>query len=209
MSSDSQPSRTRRVNVAALTVLVAAAAVSALAGWSALGLWQGLPYSQIKALSGEEVVAAFRAASLSAPEQVREAWLLTDVGKQFTAALRDEAALERLSGEVASYAAGQTRTLDWVCFDGFVLPGETALRVKVRPWEIDFEQLVYEVLENPLDASDKLGKWEETINVTSDRVIDLTSPDSDWTGRLRVEVIDYPAFYTPPYADQAPWAMLW
>ena len=110
MTSGSQPNRSRRVKLAALVVLVAAAAVSALAGWSALGLWQGLPYSQIKALSGEEVVAAFRAASLSAPEQVREAWLLTDVGKQFTAALRDEAALERLSGEVASYAAGQTRT---------------------------------------------------------------------------------------------------
>jgi hypothetical protein len=110
MSSGSQPKRNPRVNVAALIVLVAAGAVSALAAWSALGLWRGLPYSQITALPGEEVVAAFRAASASAPEQVRAAWLLADVGKQFTAALRDEAALERLGGEVASYAAGQTHT---------------------------------------------------------------------------------------------------
>jgi len=110
MSSGSQPNRSRRVNVAALIALVAAAAVSAFAGWSALGLWRGLPHSQIKALSGDEVVAAFRAASVSAPEQVREAWLLTDVGKQFTTALRDQAALQRLSAEVASYAAGQTHT---------------------------------------------------------------------------------------------------
>jgi hypothetical protein len=93
-----------------------------------------------------------------------------------------------------SYADGQERTLEWVCFDGFLLPGENQLRVKIRPWEIDWEPLVYGVIEDPSDETDQLSKWEQTIAADHSYAIDLAPAETDWSGRLRVEIIEYPEF---------------
>jgi hypothetical protein len=87
-----------------------ALALSAIAVVSALGLWQRLPQQQISALPGDDVTRALRAAVQAAPEQARQAWVLNDVGRLFTAALRDEAARQQLSAGVGSYVTGQRDT---------------------------------------------------------------------------------------------------
>lgn len=95
----------------------------------------------------------------------------------------------------------QEETLNWLCYDGFLLPGETQLTVRMRPVEVDFdERLIYDVFEYPADPTDTLSKWQQAVDVTQSGVIDLDGEDGDWNGRLVVEVINYPAFLPCPGA---------
>lgn len=82
-------------------------------------------------------------------------------------------------------------TIDQVLFDDFVLPGEKSLTIDFEVREIDFDTF-YGILENPFHATDTIGSNDVSVSTLASK--DYSHDNSNWNGKIRVEVIDYPAF---------------
>ena len=88
--------------------------------------------------------------------------------------------------------AGDTIAPDHIIFDDFLTPGETALTISIGAIEID-ESTEYDVFE-PLIGSGWESLGDDTIDVDVSTAGVTTYPIAapDFTGTVRVEVIDYP-----------------
>lgn len=86
----------------------------------------------------------------------------------------------------------EQKTLNQVIFDDFVLPGEASLTIDFDVREIDFD-VVYEILEDPFSSPiDNLGSNDVIVSTLASG--NYVHNNEDWTGNVRVDVIDYPAF---------------
>jgi hypothetical protein len=86
--------------------------------------------------------------------------------------------------------AGETQTLDELVFDDLVLPGESALRIELHAFELDYDPRyrVFETLATPYE--DDMGGGSLTVSTLAAGSYSLHLPD--WSCELSVSAFDYP-----------------
>lgn len=94
--------------------------------------------------------------------------------------------------------------IDQILFDDFVLPEEKSLTIDFDVREIDFDTF-YGIVENPFHGKDTIGSNDLIVSTLSTK--DYTHDNSNWNGRVRVEVFNYPAFLTATKNSAADWML--
>jgi hypothetical protein len=119
-------------------------------------------------------------ATLRSPEALREWNTTTPI-----------ATLSRRFGTApwAEFDPGQTRTLDADLFDWFVAPGEQTLTLQVEAEQVDFNTY-YNVIENPLDASQALETLSFDLPVATPGTQRYTITEGGVSLVVEVEVFD-------------------
>jgi len=122
-------------------------------------------------------------------------WGLTEA---LSAHVKDDAAAPLVRYD----RAGDTHTLSYVVFDDFVLPEETALRLELHDWELDYDLRygVTETVQTPY--YDDMGGGTVLVSTLAPGTYSFAN--SDWSSTLEVRVFDYPFQSLVGVGDPAP-----
>jgi len=86
--------------------------------------------------------------------------------------------------------SGETKSLSYVLFDDFVLPQETALRLELHDWELDYD-LRYGVTETiQAPYYDDMGGGTVIVSTLAPGTYSFAN--ADWSCSIDVKVYDYP-----------------
>jgi hypothetical protein len=98
--------------------------------------------------------------------------------------------------------SGDTKTLSYVLFDDFVLPEETALRLELHDWELDYDLRygVTETIQTPY--YDDMGGGSLLVSTLAPGTYSFAN--SDWSCAIEVRVFDYPFQSLVGVGDPAP-----
>jgi hypothetical protein len=123
----------------------------------------------------------FETRAFSPAAQTR--WAITE---PLSARIKDGAAPPLVRYSVA----GDTRPLSQVVFDDFVPADETALRLDLHAWEVDYDARygVVETAQTPYH--DDLGGGSIEVSTLASGFYTFTRPD--WSGEIEVQIQDYP-----------------
>ena len=96
--------------------------------------------------------------------------------------------------------SGESKTLSYALFDDFVLPEESALRVQLHAWELDYDARygVAETIQAPY--YDDMGGG--TLAVSTAGPGTYAFSNADWSCTIEVRVFDYP--FPPPVGVASP-----